>query len=129
VLAALDLIAEILQTAGELCSVDRRCELLRAEQTSCVHGSRLAVLAFGHIEDDGMSVELRRGVAINGPRGVVLEGCGGELTGQLRRVHIAEAGLRVPLQLAQSDSHTLPVRFADPFIASHQGRERNRLRS
>jgi hypothetical protein len=128
-LAALDFITEVLQTAGELRPVDRRGELLRAEQTPCVHGSRPPVLAFSHIEDNGMGVELRRGIAGDGPRGVVLEGRGGELAGQLRRIHIAEPGLRVSLQLAQSDSNTLPVRLADPLIASHQGGERNRLRS
>jgi hypothetical protein len=33
-----------------------------------------AVLPLGHVEDHGMGMKLRRRVAIDGPRGIVLEG-------------------------------------------------------
>lgn len=50
----------------------------------------------------------------------MLEGRGGELARKLRSVHVAQPGLRVPLQLPQGDSNTLPVRLADTLIASDQ---------
>ena len=72
------------------------------EQTSRVQRSRLAVFALGHIENDGVGVELRRGVPVDGPRGVVLEGRGGEFAGQLRGVHVPESSLCVPLQFPRA---------------------------
>ena len=126
VLAALDLVAEILQATGELGPLNRCRELLRSKQAPRIQGSRLPVFALGYVEDDGMCVELRRGVTVDGPRGVALEGRGGKLAGQLRGVHIAESGLRVPLQLSQSDSDTLPVRLPDTLVVSDKGSERNR---
>ncbi len=65
-LAALNLITEILQAAGELGAVDGGRKLLRAEQAPRVQSSGLAVLAVGDVEDDGMGVELGRGVAFDG---------------------------------------------------------------
>jgi len=60
----------------------------------------LTVLALGHIEDHGMGMELRRGVARDRPRGVVLEGRGGELARRLRGMDVANPRLRVVLDLA-----------------------------
>lgn len=43
-------------------------------KSSCLQFSSLAFLALGDIEDDGVGVELRRGVAVDGAAGVMLEG-------------------------------------------------------
>lgn len=45
-------------------------------------------------------------------------GRGGELARKLRSVHVAQPGLRVSLQLPQSNLNTLPVCLADALIAS-----------
>jgi hypothetical protein len=43
----------------------------------------LAVVAFGDVEDHSMGVELRRGVAVYRPRGIVLEGSRNEFVCRL----------------------------------------------
>ena len=62
----------------------------------------MPVVALGHIEDDGVGVELRRGVAIDRAGGVMLEFGGNELPGRFRRMVAADAGLGVPFQLRQA---------------------------
>ena len=88
----------------------------------------LSVLALGHIEDDGVGVELRRGIAIDGTRGVMLELRGDELAGGFGGMVAADPGLRVPLQFVQSDVDGLAVRLADPVIAADKSGQRNGLR-
>ena len=75
-----------------------------------------------------MGMELRRGVAVNRPRGVVLEGRGNEFARRLRRMDIADARLRVPLQLVKRHADTLPMRLPHAVIAAHKRGERYRLR-
>jgi len=87
--------------------------------------ARLAVVTLGHVEDDCVRVKLGRCVAINWAGSVVLERCGNELAGRLRRMHVADAGLGIPLQFSESDANTFAVRIADPIIASHKGGERD----
>ncbi len=128
VLAALQLVAELLQACGQLRAIDRRTVVLRGVQLMRLHGAGLAILALGHVEDHGMGVELRRGVAIDGPRRVVLEGRGGELSCGLRGMHVADPRLGVVLDLAQSHTNALPVRLPHPLIPADKRRERNRLR-
>jgi hypothetical protein len=53
------------------------------------------VLALGHVENHGVSMKLGRGIAIDGPRGVVLESGGDEFSGRLRGMDIADPRLRV----------------------------------
>ncbi len=74
VLAALDLVAQSLQPGGELRPVDRRRKCLRLEKSALLQRVGVAVLALGHVEDDDVRVKLRRGVAVDRPGGVVLEG-------------------------------------------------------
>src|SRR4029077_9966664 len=81
-----------------------------------------------HIEDHGMGMKLRRRVAIYGPRGIVLEGGGDELSGRLRGMHIADPRLRVPLKFSKCHSDALAMGFAHPVIAAHKRGERHRLR-
>ena len=77
---------------------------------------------------DGVSVKLRRGVAVHRPGSVVLERGRNELARRLRRVNIADARLRVPLQFAKCDANAFAVRLPHALIATDKGGERNRLR-
>ena len=92
-----------------------------------LHGTLLAVLALGDVEDDDMGVELRRGIAVDGSGGVMLEGRG-ELSGQLRRLNVADPRLRVPIPLSKSDPNTIAVRLAYPVVSSDKSGQRHRLR-
>ncbi len=93
-----------------------------------LHGASLPVFTLGHVEDDGMGVELRRGIAIDGPRRVVLEGRGGELTRRLRGMHVADPRLGVVLDLAQRHADALPVRLPHPLISADKRGQRNGFR-
>ena len=74
-----------------------------------------------------MGVELRRGVAVHWTRGIVLKGSCNEFTGRLRRVDIADASLRVLLQLVKRHADALSMRLSYALIATDKGGERNRL--
>ena len=88
-LAAFDLVAKLLQARSQLRPVDAGGKLLRLEEATLLERSRLPILPLGHIEDHGMGVELRRGIAVHWPGSVVLEGRGGELARHFRGVHVA----------------------------------------
>ncbi len=85
----------------------------------------MSVVALGDVEDHGMGMELRRSVAVHRPRGVVLKGSRNEFACRLRRMDIADAGLRVLLQLGQGNADALPMRLSHALIASDKGGERN----
>ncbi len=74
-----------------------------------------------------MGVELRRGVTIHRSRGIVLEGSRNEFAGRLRGVNIADAGLRVLLQLIECHADALTMRLSHALIAADKGGERNTL--
>ncbi len=86
------------------------------------------VLALGHVEDHGMGMKLRSRIAIDGPRGVVLESRGDEFTGRLRGMDIADPRLRVSLKLLKRRAYTLPMGSPHPNIAAHESGKRYRLR-
>src|SRR5271157_632646 len=96
-LAAFDLIAELLQTHGKLGTVHTGRILLRLEKAAFLKRPRLAVLAHGHIENDRMSMKLWCGIPIYRAGSIVLEGGANELARGLRRVDIADTRLRIPL--------------------------------
>src|SRR5271157_2266707 len=75
-----------------------------------------------------MGMKLRCRVAIDGPRGVVLESGGDEFSGRLRGMDIADPRLRVSLKLLKCRAYTLPMGLPDPVIAAHKRGERYRLR-
>jgi hypothetical protein len=75
-----------------------------------------------------MSMKLWRSIAIDGPRGVVLEGGGDEFAGRLRGMDIADPSLRVSFKLLKCSANTLPMSFPHPIIAAYERRERYRLR-
>src|SRR5208283_562897 len=86
------------------------------------------VLALGHVEDDGMSMKLGRSVAINGPRGVVLESGSDKFPGRLRGMDIADSRLRVSFKFLKCRAYTLPMGLPYTIIAAHESGKRYRLR-
>src|ERR1700678_1477428 len=88
-LAAFDLVAQAMQPHGKLRTVYAGRILLRLEEAALLKSAGLAVLAFGHIEDDSMSVELWRSIALDRAGGVMLESGGDELARRLRCMDVA----------------------------------------
>src|SRR5208282_652270 len=132
VLAALQFVAQLFQTQSQLGSIHRRGVALRHEHLVWLQSSHLfpifeTVLALGHVEDHGMSMKLGRSIAIDGPRGVVLESGGDEFSGRLRSMDIADPRLRVSFKLLECDANTFPVGFTHPIIAAHESGKRYRL--
>jgi hypothetical protein len=109
--------------------IDGRRELLGSEEALRLQGAVLAVLALCDVEDNGVSVELWRGVAIYGPGGVMFELGGNEFCRGLRRMVSANARHRVILQTLKSGPDTFPVRLAHSVIAAYQCGERHGFRS
>ena len=75
-----------------------------------------------------MGMKLRRRVAIDGPRGIVLESGGDEFSGRLRGMDIADPRLRVPLKFLKRCADTLAMGFPHAVIAANERGERYRLR-
>src|SRR5271157_4633795 len=75
-----------------------------------------------------MCMKLGRSIAIDGPRGIVLESGGDEFAGGLRGMDIADPRLRVSFKLLKCSAYTLPMGFPHPIIAAHESGKRNRLR-
>jgi hypothetical protein len=75
-----------------------------------------------------MSMKLGRSIAINGPRGVVLESGGDEFSGRLWGMDIADSRLRVSFKLLKCRAYTLPMGFSHTIIAAHKRGKRYRLR-
>ncbi len=95
-------------------------ELLAVEITLWLDSAGGTVRSFGHIEDDGVGVELRSGIAIDGTRGIVLKLRSDEFPGGLGGAVAADPRLGIPLQFREGGCHRLPVGLADPVVAAHQ---------
>src|SRR5208282_1024971 len=133
VLAALQFVAQLFQTQSQLGSIHRRGVALRHEHLVRLQGSHLfpifeTVLALGHVEDHGMGMKLGCSIAIDGPRGVVLESGGDKFRGRLRGMDIANPGLRVSLKLPKCHLDALAMGYPDTIIAAHESGKRYRLR-
>jgi len=126
--AGLDLVAKITELICEMRLVDGRRVALRLEEAALLKRPHLTILPLRHIENDDMCMELRRSVAIDRTGCVVLEFCCDKLACHFGRVVAAEARLRVPLQLIESDIYGLLVRFTHTRIAADERGQRNRFR-
>src|SRR5215472_14860574 len=69
--ATLDLIPERPQPRGQFRAVHRSRVLLRLVEFLRLHRPRMTVCRFGHIEDNRVRMQLRRGIAIDGSAAVV----------------------------------------------------------
>src|SRR5271169_1960020 len=85
-------------------------------------------LPLRHVEEYGMGMKLRRSIAIDGPRGVLLESGGDEFAGRLRGMDIADPRLRVSFKFMKRCAYTLPMGFPHSLIAAHESGKRYRLR-
>jgi hypothetical protein len=85
-------------------------------------------LALGHVEDHGMGMKLGRSIAIDWPRGVVLESGGDKFSRRFRGMDIADPRLRVLFKLLKCRAYTLPMGLPHSIIAAYERRERYRLR-
>jgi hypothetical protein len=97
---------------------------LGGEKVLRLEGAILTVFQFGHIEDDGVGVELRSRVSVYRARCVMLELGGRESGRGLRRMVPANARRSVILQVFERSADTLAVRFAYPVVTSYQSRQR-----
>src|SRR6202167_1699390 len=75
-----------------------------------------------------MSMKLGRSIAIDGPRGIMLESGGDEFSGRLPGMDIADPRLRVSFKFLKCGAYTLPMGFPHPIIAAHKSGKRYRLR-
>src|SRR6185312_5437347 len=127
-LARFNFIAKLAQFIGQMGLVNSGSKLLALKQGVRLQRPHLAIVALSHIEDDDMRVELRRGVAVYGPRRVMLELSCCKLASCLGGIISADAGLRVPLPLLQCPIHGLAMRFTHAAIATDKGGQRDGLR-
>src|SRR5438128_11625066 len=81
-----------------------------------------------HVEDDHMSVEVRRRVSVYRTGAVMLELCGDHSAGCLGRLVSSKSRLNVTLELVESNADTLLVSLSDTCISSNQGGNRHALR-
>ena len=71
-----------------------------------------------------MGMKLWGSIAIDGSRGIVLEGGGNEFLRRLRGVDIADPRLRVSLKFLQRYANALPMGLSHSVIAAHKRGER-----
>ena len=108
--------------------IDGRGELLRSEEAMWLNGARLAAIALGHIEDDGMGMKLWRDIAVYRAGRIVLKlGCDKFARG-LGRMIAADAGLRVAFELVERHADALTMRFADALVAANERGKRDGFR-
>src|SRR4029077_17187581 len=69
-LSALQFIAQHLQPHCQFGSIDGRYVSLRNEEFVGLEAARCSIGLLGHVEDYGMGVKLRRGIATNGTCGI-----------------------------------------------------------
>src|SRR4029079_1848694 len=97
VLAAFDFIAQLFKTQCQFRTVHGCHISLRNEDLVRLQSASLAVVPLRHIEDDGVSVQLRSRVSVHRPGSVVLEcGCG-KSSGCLWGMYVSDPRLRVSL--------------------------------
>src|SRR5271170_2931023 len=75
-----------------------------------------------------MGMKLGRSIAIDWPRGVVLERGGDKLSGRLWGMYIADPRLRVSFKLLKCRAYTLAMSFPNSIIAAYESGKRNRFR-
>lgn len=85
----------------------------------------LGVIAFGHVEDDSMSVQLWGRISINRSGGIMFEGRSNELACGLWLMDIADARLCVLLQFGQRRVNAFPVSGAHAVVTADKRSNRN----
>ena len=114
-------IAKLAELVHQVRLVYRRRVALALKERPLLQGTGRPVLPFGHVEDNGMGVELGSGVAVHRTGGIVLELSRDKSPGLLGGVVAADPCLRVLLQLRERGGHRLPMSQAHALIAAHKG--------
>lgn len=117
-----NLIPQFFQSEGQFGLIDGCGKLLRIEEALRLDGAWLTVLALSNIENDSVSMELRRHIPVHRASRVVLELGGHEFACCLGRMVSANARLRVVFQLFERDADTVTVRLTYAVIAAYQSR-------
>ena len=99
--------------------IDGSGELLRSEEALRLNRARLAIVALGDVENNRVGMQLRRNIAIDRARGIVLELGGDKLARGLGRMIAADASLRVVFELVEGNADAFPMRFPDAVIATN----------
>src|SRR5260370_436904 len=76
-------VTELAEFVGQFGLIDGRGKLLRGEEALRLDGTRLAVLALSDVENDRVSVQLGRDIAINRAAAIVLKLGGDKLARRL----------------------------------------------
>ena len=85
-----------------------------------LQGARLTVLCFREIEEHDMCMQLRRRVAIHGPRAVMLEaGCNPFARGLCRMV-ATDPRLHILFEFIKSNLHALAMCLAHLLVTAYQ---------
>src|SRR5208283_4897785 len=127
-IAVFDLVAQFLQAVCKFRAIHGGGVLLHAVEFLRLQWAYFTVFSLCQIEEDDMSVKLRRCITVYWSRAVVFESRGDPFARRLRRKIPSESRLNVSLQLVQSNSDTGSMGSLHPFISSHKGRQRYALR-
>ena len=127
ILPDLQFVPELSHAPGKLGLIHGGSVLLGAVQLLRLDRAEFSVSRFRHVEEDDMGMQLRRGVAVNRPCGVVLELRSGPITRVLRWIVAAHSCLNVRLHLVDGNADSLAMCFPHPFVASNEGSHRHTL--
>ena len=115
----LDQVTQPLEFVSQMRLVDRRGILLAFEEFERLQRPGFSLLGFRQVEDDGMGMELRSGIAFDRPGAVMLKGGDDQFPGVFRRVIASHPGLGETLQFPEGLSNAFAVSFQDPTVSSH----------
>ena len=127
-LAWLDLVAQLAKVMGQHRLIDGGRIVLRLKECPLLDGARRTVLALGDIEDDGMRVELGRGVAVHRPSAVSCSNFAA------MNLPVCSAGLLPPIRacvyfskLFKCCRHGGTVSLFHALVATHERGQRDGL--
>ena len=124
-----NLVPQLAHSVGQLGLIDGRGKLLRGKEAVRLDRARLAVVAFGDVENHRMGVQLWRDIAVDRASGIVLKLGSDKLARSLGRMIAADAGLCVTFELVESNANALPMCFANALVSADKRGERDRFRS
>ena len=81
----------------------------------------MAIVALRDIENDRVSMQLWRDIAIDRTGCIVLKFGGDKFACSIGRMIAADASLRVEFELVEGNADALSVGFADTLIAADKG--------
>jgi hypothetical protein len=127
ILPDLQFVTELLDAPGKLGSIYSGPVLLGPIELLRLDCPEFPITRFRHVEENGMGVQLRRGVAVDRTRRVVLELRYRPIVRVLGSSVAPHTRLDVRLHLVDGDTNGLPMRLSHSLIASHKRGERHAL--